>query len=143
MECEWCLEKMLEGDLLVTEPPHEGCPHSYENRRDYGMTFLEQEQPCIGALNNLLAHDDPKWLQDLRSRDVARVKVDGTNDFGYGSPELVIRLAHNADIVKSKIQNGSIGKVVGDYIKTRNLKDTNTEFGSLHYELLICGTCPE
>lgn len=143
--CDLCTEEMMEGALPVSEFSEYGCPHYDESqsRRAFCIEFLMQELPFLGALNKLLAHDDPNWLEDLQRRDVACVKLEYNNDLDP-CPDLIIRLTHNADIVKSKNGNKSIKEVVTGYVKSRNLEATSTPYGSdLHFQLLISGLCVE
>lgn len=147
-ECPWCIEEMTaeeiaEGLLPVGELPDYKCPHSDELRRAFCTSFLENELPCLEAMNNLLAHDDPNWLEDLQSRGVTCVRLEYHSDLDP-YPDVTIRLAHHADIVKSKNKNKSIKEVVTSYVKSRNLKATDTSCDShLHFQLLIPGSCME
>ncbi|KAF1980454.1 hypothetical protein BU23DRAFT_594653 [Bimuria novae-zelandiae CBS 107.79] len=139
-ECDLCEDEIADGEMDMEEYEEMGCPHYYIRKLRCGLDIMSEEYPYLVALNNLLAHEDPNWLEDLRSSDVTRVKLDTTGAYPE-LPDISIRLAPTTDVVGQSLADKSMRQAAKDYVASRNLKDVNTPEASLHFELLICGAC--
>jgi hypothetical protein len=138
VDCDVCDAETRNGEMSLEEFVEHGCPHEYLHRAEYADYLCSEEYSYLLALNKLLAHDNPKWLKDIRDRDVARVKLN-TSDGDYYSPELTIRLAHDSDIVTEDLSEKSMLEAAYDYVRGRDLRSTNCGPVALHFQIQICG----
>lgn len=140
-DCDLCDEDFIgAGTPSDPYPPSDmslDCPHEEVHRAAYASYLLEDELPYLDALNNLIAHDNPKWLGDIRDGDVTRVKFD-TSDMYRECPEITIRFWNGSDVVKTVSKKSMLG-AASDYIHTRDLASTATVDVSIHFMVQICG----
>ncbi|KAF9732646.1 hypothetical protein PMIN06_005772 [Paraphaeosphaeria minitans] len=114
------------------------CYHDDIHRDVYAEYLLGGEYPYLGPLNKFIAHDNAKWLKDIRDRKVTRVKLD-LSDGDYFAPEIAIRLSNGSDVVTTELSMKSMLGAASAYVKDRGLGNANNHEASLHFMVQICG----
>ncbi|OAF98824.1 uncharacterized protein CC84DRAFT_1210670 [Paraphaeosphaeria sporulosa] len=114
------------------------CPHNDIHREGYADYLLDEEYPYLGALNKFIAHDNLKWLKDIRDRQVTRVKLDLSDGNRY-APEIAIRLSNGSDVVATELSKKSMLGAASAYVEDRDLRSANTHEASLHFMVQVCG----
>jgi hypothetical protein len=113
MDCEAEAEMLGLNDGSLPE-----CDHEAQNFEDFVGFTLETQFPYLDALNDFLENDNPRWLSDIRSRKVARVKLDLD---GYTVPDVLIHLNPNAKVVRKTRIMTNLQDYVDKYCKDRGL----------------------
>lgn len=134
-EDEMDIYEMMDKDMGDREV--RDCTHGLYHRAEYADYLFFDDYVHLGALNRFLAHDNVKWLEDIRNFEVARVKLD-VSDAIQHPPEIIIRLSNNSEAVTQELSKKSLSAAALEYFNDRDFASTSTDEATLRFEIQIC-----